>query len=126
MENLEIYSELGLTKYESLAYSILIEFGKLSAAEISAKSGVPYGKIYPVLASLVNKSLAKIIPEKTKKFSPTDPEALNKLIEEKERRLKKAKEEGKDIVEVLRNVYARSGYKNIVEPVVKSLNANYW
>lgn len=91
-EDIEILKELGLAQNEGKVYRALVEFGKLSAGEVSAKSGVSYSKIYNVLDSLIGKGLVEIIPEKTKKFSPADPETFVKLIEEKEERLKKAKE----------------------------------
>jgi len=42
-------SPYGLSSYESKAYLILVREGACSASEASKKSGVPYGKIYPVL-----------------------------------------------------------------------------
>lgn len=81
--NLEL---LGLTKYESLAYEALIRLGKATASEISRESGVPYGRIYDTLNSLVSRGLVSIIPEKSKKFVAAPPEIfeslLNKRIEE--------------------------------------------
>ena len=83
---------MGLTKYEAKAYETLIKFGKLSASEISRESSVPYSRIYDVLASLTQKGLVKVIPEKTKKYSPGDTEALLKILKDKEESLKKIKE----------------------------------
>jgi len=97
MENYEEFAELGLTKNESKAYTTLIEFGKLSAGEISGKSGVSHSKIYNILESLIHKGLVKIIPEKTKKFIPTDPNEFIKLIEKKEKAITKAKEKIKEM-----------------------------
>lgn len=85
------YEELGLSKNESKVYQILVEFGKLSSVEISAKSSVPYGKIYNVLNSLINKGLVKIVPEKNKRFVATSPEHLLEYIKKKEEKLEKAK-----------------------------------
>jgi sugar-specific transcriptional regulator TrmB len=45
----------------------------------------------------MNKSLAKVVPEETKKFVPCDPESLIHFIEEKESRLEKAKEKAKEL-----------------------------
>jgi sugar-specific transcriptional regulator TrmB len=93
----EHYEELGLTKNEGKAYSALVQFGKLSAGQVSAKANVPYGKVYNILNSLINKGLARIIPEKTKQFVPCDPESLIKFIEKKEKKLEKAKEKAKEL-----------------------------
>lgn len=94
---MEEYGELGLTKNESRVYEALVQFGKLGAGEASGRSGVSYSKIYTVLNSLINKGLVQIIPEKSKKFAPSNPEALIKLIEKKEQELSKAKERARQL-----------------------------
>lgn len=40
--------------------------------------------------------------------------------------IRQAKKEGQDMVEALKSIYSQSGYKNIIEPVIKNLNAGYW
>ena len=40
--------------------------------------------------------------------------------------IREARRNGEDLREVLRNIYAMSGYKNILEPIIKTLNAGYW
>ncbi len=97
MEEIQNYQEFGLTKNEGKVYSVLIEFGKLGSSRISRESGVSYSKIYNVLDSLIGKGLVKIIPEKTKKFVPTNPEFLIKLIEDKQEVLEKAKEKARQM-----------------------------
>ncbi|HII15551.1 MAG TPA: hypothetical protein HA362_04530 [Nanoarchaeota archaeon] len=103
-------TELGLTKNESKAFEAIIHLGKSSAAIISSDSGVPYSRIYDVLASLESKGLVKVIPEKGKKFVPGDPEALKELIEKK----KKSIEELGAEVEKLKEAYEK-GEKEPVE-----------
>lgn len=97
IEDHSILEELGLSKNESKVYRSLVEFGKLSAGETSAKSGVSYSKIYNVLDSLISKGLVLVIPEKTKKFGPNNPDSLSKLIDEKEKKLNAAKEKIKEL-----------------------------
>lgn len=97
MEEFENYEELGLSRNESRVYEILVRFGKLGAGEISRESGVSYSKIYNILDSLINKSLVMVIPEKSKKFVPSNPEALLELIKEKQKKLEKAKEKAKEM-----------------------------
>ncbi|MFW6233561.1 MAG: TrmB family transcriptional regulator [Nanoarchaeota archaeon] len=97
MQDKEIFEELGLSHNESKVYKTLIKFGKLSSSEISAKSEVPYGRVYDVLKSLIEKGLVKIVPEKTKKFIPTNPESFIEIISKKEEKLKKAKEKIKEL-----------------------------
>jgi len=53
--------QFGLTDYESRAYVCVVAHGKVKASQIAASSGVPYGKIYPVLSSLQKKGFIKII-----------------------------------------------------------------
>lgn len=91
------YEELGLSGNEAKAYEALIEFGKLGAGELSARSGVSYSKIYVVLDKLVNKGLVKIIPEKSKKFVPSGPDELIKLIESRQKKLEQAKEKANEL-----------------------------
>lgn len=91
------YEELGLTNSEGKVYETLVKFGKLGAGEISRESGVSYSKIYNVLDALIGKNLVKVIPEKSKKFVPSSPEALVELIEKKQQSLEKAKEKAKEL-----------------------------
>lgn len=97
MESFESLKELGLTGNEAKAYHSLLERGNLSAAEVSKFSRVPYSRIYDTLAALEQKGFIKIIPEKTKKFAPSDPEQLNELLEKKQESLVKLKENIKDL-----------------------------
>jgi len=78
-----------LNKYEAQAYEALVRLGKSSAPRISRESGVPYGRIYDTLHSLVAKGLAKIIPEKAKKYAPGDPAKLADLLKKRQRELDK-------------------------------------
>lgn len=86
------YEELGLTKNEGKVYEQLVRLGKLGSGDLSRESGVSYSKIYTVLSSLINKGLVNVIPEKSKKFVPTNPEFLMKLIEKKQARIDNVKE----------------------------------
>ncbi|RLI97087.1 MAG: hypothetical protein DRP00_04515 [Candidatus Aenigmatarchaeota archaeon] len=95
---------LGLNKYEWKAYKALIEIGEAKAHQISAKSNVPYGRIYDVLNSLINKGLVKLSVEKPKKYVAMDPEVvLTKIINKKLEELVKLKKE----IKVLGKKYER-------------------
>ena len=50
-----VLRELGLTDYETRAYLALLEYGVLTASQISENAGVPYSKVYETLASLERK-----------------------------------------------------------------------
>lgn len=92
--------ELGLSNYEEKAYLSAIKLGKATASEISRDSGVSYGKIYEVLASLENKGLIKTVPEETKKFVASDPENLMKLVNKKEEELLEIKNNIKNLKQI--------------------------
>jgi sugar-specific transcriptional regulator TrmB len=52
--------DLGLTEYETASYLALVEKGQMSASEISAKSRVPYSRIYDVLSRLEEKGFIQV------------------------------------------------------------------
>lgn len=97
MDDKELFSELGLSVNEGKLYSELVRHGKLSASEASSKAQVPYGKVYVVLQSLIDKGLVRVVPEKTKKFAPASPENLEKIIDEKKKVLDRAKKKVKEL-----------------------------
>lgn len=97
VDDFDLFDELGLTKNEGRAYETLVKFGKSSAGEVSARSKVSYSRIYDVLDSLLHKGLIEIVPEKTKKFIPSKPDSLLKLVEEKQKLLEKAKDKVKEL-----------------------------
>lgn len=92
--------KLGLSAYEEKTYKALIKLGKSTASEISREGNVSYGKIYEVLALLERKGLVKVIPEASKKFIPSDPLQLLKLVEIEENNLKLLKEKIKTLKQV--------------------------
>jgi sugar-specific transcriptional regulator TrmB len=127
------YEELGLTNNEGKVYQALIEHGKLGAGEISGKSGVSYSKIYNVLDSLILKGFVKVIPEKSKKFVPSDPDSLIKIIEERQKRLEEAKEKAKKMKEFydikeknpVTLVYGKGGFSKVVKELKKTEKYEY-
>ncbi len=80
--------ELGLTEYESRVYVTLLNKGPLYASEIALYSGVPRTKIYEAVKGLMKKQLIESYGS-PKKFSVTaNPEPLEALLEEEEKRFK--------------------------------------
>jgi sugar-specific transcriptional regulator TrmB len=130
---MEEYKELGLTENEGKVYQALVESGKLGAGEASGRSGVSYSKIYNVLDSLIFKGLVKVIPEKSKKFVPTEPENLIRLIEEKEKILVLAREKAvkmKELYDVKEKnpvtlMYGKGGFNKIVKDLKKTEKYDY-
>src|SRR6201999_4517652 len=65
--------QLGLNAYEARSYLVLIGHPRFKAIELAARAHVPRQKIYEVLDSLVEKSFAQVVQEKTKLFSAVEP-----------------------------------------------------
>lgn len=133
MEFEEELHELGLTKNEGKVYSILIEFGALTASEISARSGVSYSRIYDILEGLVRKALVVVVPEKTKKYGPSSPNAFMDLLDKKEQILKKAKERVKQMKQFYDNkskqpviiAHGDKGFHKIIKEMIKNEKYSY-
>ena len=96
-----MFSELGLTSNEGKAYGVLLEYGKLSAGEVSKFGNVSYSRVYEVLEGLEQKGLIKIIPEKAKKFVPSSPSELMEIIKKRQKNLEKVK----DKINEMRKLY---------------------
>ncbi|MBD3253158.1 hypothetical protein GF386_05475 [Candidatus Pacearchaeota archaeon] len=119
---MEYYEELGLSRNESRVYETLVEHGIMGSGEISGKSGVSYSRIYNVLDGLIEKGLVKVVPEKTKKFIPSSPESLIKLIDYREKRLEKAREKAKELKKFyevkeknpVTMVFGRKGFHRVI------------
>jgi len=130
---MEEYEEFKIKKNEAKVYEQLVRLGKIGSGDLSRESGVPYGKIYNILDSLINKGLAEVIPEKTKKFVPTSPKHLIEFIEEKQKKLEKAKEKAKkmkqfyDVKEknpIVMEI-GRKGFYKIVKELKHAEDYNY-
>jgi sugar-specific transcriptional regulator TrmB len=74
---------LGLSDNEQKAYLTLTDLGKSSAPQVSKESGVPYAKIYGVLAKLQRKNFVHLIPGKIKSFVAADPSQLMDTLRNK-------------------------------------------
>ncbi|MCD6301015.1 MAG: TrmB family transcriptional regulator, partial [Staphylothermus sp.] len=74
--------ELGLTTYEAKAYVALVVRGEATASEICDLSGIPYTRIYDVLASLVNKGMVVSIPRRPMKYKAIDPRRVLENLRE--------------------------------------------
>ena len=85
------YSLVGLNKYEGAAYEALIQFGRLTASELSKHSGVPQGKIYDVMSALEFKGFCRKITGEVKSFVPVDPQEVDNILEQKQKEFTKLK-----------------------------------
>ena len=108
---MEVYRKLGLTKYESQIYSILLKCGKNEASKISEYSKVPPTAVYPNLRKLVEKGLINEIKGNVSSFQAINPSlAINSLIDKKEKNLMNLKETA---LEYSRSLL-KSGNENLV------------
>ncbi|MBI1968418.1 TrmB family transcriptional regulator [Candidatus Woesearchaeota archaeon] len=80
MKDLSAY---GLSSYESKAYLTLVREGACSAPEVSKKSGVPYGKIYPVLDALEAKGFLTVSGSRPKRFIAVEPQIIFEAVMQK-------------------------------------------
>jgi hypothetical protein len=76
----------------------LVKHGKLGAGDASRESGVSYQQDLQCFRFLyINKGLVKVIPEKSKKFIPTDPRYLLELVDQKAEKKEIARDKIKDL-----------------------------
>jgi len=121
---LELQS-LGLNTYESAAYTTLVEEGLSTAFDISKKSAVPHGKIYPVLAALEQKGFVKKFVGAPTRFIAIEPKIIiEKVLRRKEVELQELKQRSEKIIselsalpikkpaEPLEKIKVIEGYKN--------------
>src|SRR3989344_3249681 len=121
---LELQS-LGLNSYESAAYASLVEQGISTVFEISKKSAVPHGKIYPVLAALEQKGFVKKFVGAPTRFMAVEPKIIiEKVLDQKEREFKELKQRSEKVItelqalnvkkpaEPLEKIKVIEGYKN--------------
>lgn len=92
----------GLDAYESAAYSTLVQQGASTAHVLSKESGVPYGKIYPVLVSLEKKGFVKTFEGVPKRFVASDPKIIiDQVVENKKKVLDAFKLKSKKMIDAL-------------------------
>lgn len=86
--NIELLTQIGLTKSQAKAYIALIKFGSLTAPGIAEKIGETRTNSYMVLDRLVDMGLIEK-DESGKKllYRPTNPTALERLIEQKRKNI---------------------------------------
>ncbi|MEM2637580.1 MAG: helix-turn-helix domain-containing protein [Candidatus Korarchaeota archaeon] len=86
-ETIDALKNLGLTRYEIKVYLTLLLENLLDAKEISAKTDIPYSRIYEVLNSLHKKGfIAKAEGRPGKFFANLPTEAINKFKEINDRK----------------------------------------
>jgi sugar-specific transcriptional regulator TrmB len=100
---------IGLTSYEIKAYTTLLTEGSLTAQELSARSGVPYSKIYEVLGKLEEKGWIESDNSRPTKFYPRSPATA---VESMRMRIESEMKEAEGVImSELMPLYNKSGIK---------------
>ncbi len=104
--NIELLTQIGLTKSQAKAYIALIKFGSLPAPELAAKIGETRTNSYMVLDRLVDMGLIEK-DESGKKllYRPTNPTALERLIEQKRKDVMSTEKQVRDSMPQLLNYF---------------------
>jgi len=98
---MESLRDLGLSSYEDRAYRGLLGLGTGTAADVTAESDVPKGRIYDALGGLESRGLVRVQSDREpKRYAPVEPAvAVDRLVEAKRRELERrieTYESGKD------------------------------
>jgi HTH-type transcriptional regulator, sugar sensing transcriptional regulator len=96
---------LGLTEYETQAYLALVDGGQMAASDVSAKSKVPFSRIYDVLGRLDEKQFIQVQKGRPSMYIAKSPTEVLRLIRlDWEERLK---ESSKVVVEELQPLFEK-------------------
>lgn len=69
-------ADLGFTKYEALAYLMLLDEHPATAYEISKRGGLTKGNVYTALVSLVHKGAVQPVSSEPVRYAPVEPQTL--------------------------------------------------
>jgi HTH-type transcriptional regulator, sugar sensing transcriptional regulator len=85
MQKNRLLREIGLSAYESAVYLSLLKLGSSEARVIHKDAEVPYGKIYDILDSLVERGFVEVQRSRPKKFRGVKPDiALDRFFKKRE------------------------------------------
>jgi HTH-type transcriptional regulator, sugar sensing transcriptional regulator len=105
MQLAEILKQFGLENKEDDVYLALLELGTAGVQEIAIKANIKRTTVYDVLSALQAKGLAGQTQKGKKRlFYAEEPETLNRLLDEKRRKLE-------DIMPVLKSLQNTAGQK---------------
>ncbi len=100
---LKALKQLGLTEYETNAYLTLVAGGQMAASDVSAKSKVPFSRIYDVLGRLEEKQFIQVRKGRPTSYVAKAPTEVMRLIRlDWEERLK---ESSRVVVEELQPLF---------------------
>ena len=119
--------KLGLLDSECKVYLALIRLGQNSAGKIARETKLNRVSVYKALQMLIDKGLVSyVIKANIKHYEATNPNIINKLIEEKENELNKLKSQLPSLYELFKST-KKKVESNIYEGVkgVKALWENW-
>lgn len=76
MNERESLTLLGLTEYEARVYRAMLADHPITAYRLGKLSGVPLSRVYEVVAHLVEKGAATMIPGEPARYAPVPPDIL--------------------------------------------------
>ncbi|MEA3200125.1 MAG: HTH-type transcriptional regulator, sugar sensing transcriptional regulator [Thermoplasmata archaeon] len=79
-EHTEELKGFGLTGYEATAYATLLRLGSADASTVAHKAGIPFGRVYDVLNSLVDRGLLALHEGRPKQYRAVQPRAAMALL----------------------------------------------
>lgn len=105
-ESETLLKQLGLTGYESRAYSILLARSPLTAEKISSLAKIPLPRVYDTMNSLAKRGLVIVSKTRPQTFRAVSPNKMINLLKEDEKlHLKERLKKINDIVpELLKNI----------------------
>lgn len=78
----------GLSSYEASAYAVLLRLGSADASLVAHKAGIPFGRVYDVLNSLVDRGLLTLHEGRPKQYRAVQPRvAMSILLAQRKREL---------------------------------------
>jgi len=78
----------GLSSYEASAYAILLRLGSADASLVAQKASIPFGRVYDVLNSLVDRGLLTLHEGRPKQYRAVQPRvAMSLLLAQRKREL---------------------------------------
>lgn len=79
---------LGLSTYEAAAYAVLLRLGQADASVVAHKADIPFGRVYDVLNSLVDRGLLTMQEGRPKRYQAVQPRvAMSVLLAQRKREL---------------------------------------